>query len=156
MGNNDIIFYVAGGVLDSDRTEIYKYKESYDLSFSSWEEIKVDLNLNFSIGFSFFQSYQVEKTEFLVLGGGLHKDFYTKSNVVRIINPKVIPLIKAYKSEKEDYFFDNQVLDIQQELYVVGYVHTWKFIKTNGEFAKHQTNGLKYKLGKTSKLIMPE
>jgi hypothetical protein len=66
-----------------------------------------------------------------------------------------VSVIKAYESEKPDYFFDNQVIDIQKELYVVGYVHSWKFIKSTGKFAKHQTNGLKYKLGNTSNLIMP-
>jgi hypothetical protein len=36
----------------------------------------------------------------------------------------------------EDYFFDNQVLEVNKELIVVGYKHTWKIMQSNGKATK--------------------
>ena len=59
--------------------------------------------------------------------------------------------------ETEDYFFDNQALDLQNEFQMVGYVHTWRFIKQTGWFTKHdKRDGLGKKLGKDCPLIMPK
>ena len=93
-------------------------------------------------------------TEYIALGGGLYKDFETKSNAFWIIKTKEKSITTSYNLLVADYFYDNQVLDLEKELMVVGYVHTWKLIKSNGKFTKHQTHGLKNKLGAT-RLVMP-
>ena len=36
----------------------------------------------------------------------------------------------------EDYFFDNQVLEVNKDLIVVGYKHTWKIMQSNGKATK--------------------
>lgn len=52
--------------------------------------------------------------------------------------------------ETADYFFDNQALDLQDDFQMVGYAHTWRCIKQNGRFFKHERSkneGLGKKLG---------
>ena len=36
----------------------------------------------------------------------------------------------------EDYFFDNQVLEVKKDLIVVGYINTWKIMQSNGKATK--------------------
>ena len=99
-----------------------------------------------------FQSYNLNNADYLVLCGGLKQDFITKSKAVRIINlaspPKLADLDDLDDNKEDfkgDYFYDNQVLDLENELIVAGYVHTWKMMKECGTFTLHQKkDGLGY------------
>jgi hypothetical protein len=53
MGNNEVKFYVAGGALDTNQTEIYEYRESLDDGTAAWTQLSVNLDLS-ALGFSFF------------------------------------------------------------------------------------------------------
>jgi len=54
----------------------------------------------------------------------------------------------------EDYFFDNQVLEVKKDLIVVGYINTWKIMQSNGKATK-MGDGISQKfIGKD--VIMPK
>lgn len=72
----------------------------------------------------------------LILGGGLRTD-YTKSKAVRIIDLANVAKIAEANLTVEDYFYDNQVLDLPTELMIVGYVNVWKVVKENGRCTVH-------------------
>jgi hypothetical protein len=53
IGSNEVKFYVAGGALDTNQTEIYEYRESLDDGTAAWTQLSVNLDLS-ALGFSFF------------------------------------------------------------------------------------------------------
>ena len=53
--NNEITYFIAGGAMDTKKTEIYQYLEANDGSPNTWQYIEVDLKLKI-VGFSFFNS----------------------------------------------------------------------------------------------------
>jgi hypothetical protein len=74
---------------------------------------------------------------------------------VRTINVDDISKIIYSDLNIGDYFYDNQVLNLENKLIVAGYVKTWKMIKENSRFIA-QTDGLGSRLTKGCQLAMPK
>jgi hypothetical protein len=106
------------------------------------------------LGFSFLTTFtnNSSKQDFLILGGGLSNDYTTKSNQIRVINIKELSVTSTLLRD-EDYFFDNQVLEVDQDLIAVGFIQAWKVMKSNGKASKY-SDGISQKcIGKD--VIMP-
>ncbi len=104
--NGEIIFFIAGGAMDTKKTEIYQYLEANDGRPNTWHQIQVDLKLNI-VGFSFFFFCNSDDTNTLILGGGLQNDFITTSKSVKVINLDNPASIKENSLTEGDYFYDN-------------------------------------------------
>jgi hypothetical protein len=72
--DGEITFFVSGGSLFEDRTEIYQYKRTKD-NCETWTKLNLDDLPRVSLGFSLFFSYEDNGKTFLVLAGGLSRDY---------------------------------------------------------------------------------
>jgi len=103
-----VTFYLSGGSLKEDKTEIYQFKKTNE-GTETWTKLDLEGILHESLGFSLFFSYEDNDKTFLVLAGGISQDWKRKSKKVRIIEIRadgsIVTIAESLKHE--DYFFDN-------------------------------------------------
>ena len=62
----------------------------------------------------------------------MNPNFVDKSNIVRVIDLDHTKTVKEKSLVVPDYFYDNQALNIQSELIILGFVNVWNVFKENG------------------------
>jgi len=62
----------------------------------------------------------------------LNPNFVDKSDIVRIIDLDHTETVEEKSLVVPDYFYDNQALNIQSELIILGFVNVWNVFKENG------------------------
>lgn len=140
--DDEVTFFVSGGVLDEDNTEIYQYKSTKDGN-ETWKKLNVEGFPTKSLGFSLFFSYEDNGKTILVLAGGISRDWSTKSREVRIIEIRADGsiVVKAELLTHEDYFFDNQLVEQPMNIiYSVGYKYLWQYSKERRRFSTFSTD----------------
>jgi hypothetical protein len=156
----EVTFYVSGGDLTEDKTEIYRFNKTND-GEETWTKLELEALPAKSIGFSLLFTYEHKGKIFLVLAGGITKDYKSKSKEVRIIDITTESSfeVRARTLTHKDYFFDNQLVEQPMNLlYSVGYHYLWQYSKERQMFSRFSADnddlGLEGQLG-SSGFIMP-
>jgi hypothetical protein len=106
---------LAGCNIETNKTEIWEYKESYDEP-NPW---KILSGLEISpLGFSFLYTHS---EDIIILGGGLSPEYKNPSNALIVIKDLLLMELEVDLGEG-DYFFDNQVLKVNEtDIVVLGF-----------------------------------